>query len=185
MAQRTIQRVLVVEDDPGLAASLRDAFEANDLRTCDSARSAGEACDGWAPDLVVLDVVLAEGDAFDVLAMFRDRSPAPLVVAISGAATAAQAFRLSELGVGAFVAKPFTLDELRAAIERAAVEPPALEQRIRAQVGHRALGEVSSHVRGAMIDEALARTGGNRRNAARLLQISRQLLQYLLRHREQ
>jgi DNA-binding NtrC family response regulator len=126
---------------------------------------------------------LADGDAFDVLAALQGCTPAPLVVAISGAATPAQTFRLAELGVRGFVAKPFGLGELREAIRRAGAEPPDLTAAIRAQVGHRAIGEVSSEVRQTMLDEALARTGGSRRHAAALLKISRQLLQYLLRRR--
>jgi DNA-binding NtrC family response regulator len=185
VAVRQIRRVLVVEDDPHLSSSLRSGLEAEveDLRACAGARGVRELTAGWDPDLVILDVVLADGDAFDVLAFLKGRSPAPLVVAISGAATPAQTFRLAELGVRAFVEKPFTLRALREAIRQAAAQPPDLEARVRAQVGHRAVGEVSTQVRRTMVEEAMARTGGSRRHAAKVLKISRQLLQYLLRPR--
>jgi two-component system, response regulator RegA len=182
---RSIDRILLVEDDAALAASLREAFaaDAEEIRACDRARDVAALVDGWTPDLVILDVVLAEGDAFDVLATLRSRSPRPLIVAVSGAATATQAFRLAELGVQAYVEKPFSIGALRGAIRQAAAEPPDLEPRVRAQVGLRAIGEVTAQVRKTMVEEAMARAGGSRRNAAKLLKISRQLLQYILRPR--
>jgi DNA-binding protein Fis len=42
---------------------------------------------------------------------------------------------------------------------------------------------VQADVRDALLDEALARSGGSQRRAAKLLSISRQLLHYLLRRR--
>ncbi len=54
---------------------------------------------------------------------------------------------------------------------------------VRQLVGHKSLAGVTSEVRATMIEEALARSSGNVRGAARLLETSRQLLQYLRRTR--
>lgn len=52
---------------------------------------------------------------------------------------------------------------------------------LRATVGARPLAEVEQAARRVMVMEALARTGGSKTAAAKLLQISRQLLQHILR----
>lgn len=52
---------------------------------------------------------------------------------------------------------------------------------LRQTVGHKPLSDVQTEVRAVMLDEALARSQGSRRGAARRLRMSRQLLQYLLR----
>ena len=53
--------------------------------------------------------------------------------------------------------------------------------RVRGVVGERSLHEVEREVRATMVNEALTRAGGSRREAARLLKVSRQLLQHILR----
>ena len=107
-----------------------------------------------------------------------------VVVAMSGEAGPSATFDLGLHGVRAFIEKPLTLDRLEAAIERALQPPPSLGPTLRQRVGHVGLQDVQSEVRSVMIEEALARERGSRRGAARLLTVSRQLLQYLLRRKK-
>jgi DNA-binding NtrC family response regulator len=85
--------------------------------------------------------------------------------------------------VRAYLAKPLRLDRLQAVIRTALEAAPDLLPVLRQTVGHKRLADVQSEVRAVMLDEALARSRGSRRGAARLLSMSRQLLQYLLRQR--
>ncbi|MBN1772777.1 MAG: response regulator [Deltaproteobacteria bacterium] len=183
MAAITQLRVAAVEDDvefrDALAAAL--ASSAVEFRGCGTVREALALLATWKPEVVLLDLALPDGTAFDVLAVIRRRKPTPLVVAISGTATPPDAFRLAEAGVRAFLPKPFTMPELRAALERALTEPPDLELSLRGTVGRQGLRAVESTVRDRMVREALARSGGSRSAAAHLLRISRQLLQHILR----
>ena len=64
---------------------------------------------------------------------------------------------------------------------RPLAEPPDLTPYVRASVGIVPLQHIEEHVRHTMLQEALARSGGNRRGAARMLKVSRQLLQHMLR----
>ena len=50
------------------------------------------------------------------------RCPPPLVVALSAAATPAEAFRLAELSVRMYMPKPFTVDELEARLAETMAE---------------------------------------------------------------
>lgn len=153
----------------------------------DEVRGAGtvtEACEQivtFVPDVLLLDLALPDGTAFDVLAAVRACAPAPVVLAMSGTATPLDTFELARAGVRAFVPKPLTLDGVERALREALATAPDVTPVIQAQVGHVPIHGVEERVRKVMVDEALARTGGNRRQAARMLSISRQLLQHILR----
>lgn len=178
-------RLAAVEDDVALRDALADALASSttEFRGCGTVREALALLASWNPEVVLLDLTLPDGSAFDVLAAIRRRKPTPLVVAISGTATPPDAFRLAAAGARAYLAKPFTMAELRAAMERALVEPPDLVPPLRHTVGRQPLRAVESEVRAELVGEALARSRGSRRGAARLLRVSRQLLQHILRGR--
>jgi two-component system response regulator RegA len=180
---RPVERVLVVEDNRSLLGSLTRVLSErySDVRGCRTRREAASALETWRPELVLLDVALPDGDAFDVLRDLAGAEPAPTVVAMSGTARSETSFELAKLGVRAYLAKPLTPDALDRAIEEALTSPPDLKPYLRELVGHRPIQEVEAEVRATMVEEALARSGGSRRGAARLLSVSRQLMQYILR----
>jgi len=183
MSGRVVERVLVVEDSRALLRSLCGALAESyeDVRACRTVAEAEALLASWWPDLVLLDVVLPDGDAHAVVALLERRDPAPAVIAMSGAAGRSQSFRLAGRGVRAFLDKPLRLDRLSAAIRDALEVAPDLRPALKQLVGHKPLAEVETEVRSIMLDEALSRTGGSRRGAARLLSMSRQLVQYVLR----
>jgi DNA-binding response OmpR family regulator len=111
-----MKHVLVAEDDSAtlnfIVAALGD--EGYTVTAVPDGKSALERCAEVKPDLVVLDLNLPILDGFEFL---RRRGPdcAAPVVAVSAA------FRVSQLRglkVAAFVAKPFDLNVLVAAIAR-------------------------------------------------------------------
>jgi two-component system response regulator RegA len=183
MALPELACLMVVEDDAALARTLEEALagSARLLRIC---RTAGEAIAALAqvrPELILLDVALPDGSAFDVLAALADVYPTPAVVAMSGSASPDESFRLAQLGVRAYLRKPLKLDELEAALVLARTRPADLRPHARSLVGLRPIHEVEAELRRTMVEEAMARAGGSRRGAARLLAVSRQLLQHMLR----
>lgn len=183
MEPRDIRSVLVVDDDQTLLATIQQALrdKVDEIHLCPDLRSTQVFLARGIPDLLILDLALPDGDGFEVLATLRNGQPTPLVVAISGAATPDQAFRLAQLGVHSYLAKPFDMGELHAAIATATQTPLDIEPHLRTNVGQRTLHEVEAQVRRTMLGEALARAGGSRRSAARLLQVSRQLVQHMIK----
>ncbi|HEY3496630.1 MAG TPA: response regulator [Polyangiaceae bacterium] len=178
---RKIERLLLVDDDLRLIRALETAL-APITGATRHARTALEACellDRFRPDVMLLDVTLAEGTAFDVLEHCRGSSPCPLIVSMSGSADPSETFRLAELGVRAYLPKPLDLPGLCHTLERVLAEPPPTEPHVRNSVGFVGLKELQVTVRRTMLDEALERSGGSLTRAARLLGVTRQALQNL------
>jgi DNA-binding NtrC family response regulator len=174
---------LVVEDDQRLCVAISEALRSLGfaVRVVGSVTAARAALMDDPPDLLVLDVVLPDGRALDLLDLLQDLSPTPCVVAISGAAGPEDGFELALRGVRAYLKKPLNLEELEAGVMRALSEPPNLAAHVKSAVGRAPVHEVEQLVRDTMVREALARGKGNRRQASRVLGISRQLLQHILR----
>lgn len=179
----SIRRVLIVEDDDALRTALVRLFFRTGVETLE-ARTATRACEllrEVRSELIVTDVRLQDSTAFELLDAVRDLSPVPVVIAISGKASPDEAFQLAQKGVRGYLAKPFSLNALREAVETAFDQGPDLEPAIAAAVGRVPLRRVQSDVRRVMVKEALARAEGNRSAAARLLQVTRQAIQQSLR----
>lgn len=183
---RAVERVLVVEDDPALSRSLQRALAErfSEVRVARTRAEAAAMLRASPPDLLLLDVVLPDGTAADVLRDAVRCRPIPTMVAMSGEASSEQSFELAQLGVRGYVSKPLTAETLGRTIDEALKSAPILEPTLRATVGQRSLREVEREVRATMVSEALARSRDNRRGAARLLSISRQMLQHILRRHE-
>jgi len=130
---------------------------------------------------VVIDVRLPDESAFAVVEIASQLSPAPIVVAMSGKASPDEAFRLGQRGVRRYLPKPFSMAEFRSAVEGARSEAPDIEPIISAWVGRIPMRELQREVRRVMVKEALALTEGSRSGAARLLHVTRQAVQQILR----
>lgn len=179
---RRLRTALVVDDDPTLRSGIATFLREKGLRVV-TAASASEAIAQLCgrPDVVVLDVRLPDGDAFTVLEVARDLAPAPLRIALSGEASPEDAFRLGKYGVRDFLQKPASLEEIWDAIQMAADAPPDLGPVVQETVGHLSLKELTNSVRDEAIKQALASARGNRTGAAKILQVTRQAVQQMLR----
>lgn len=184
---RDLRNVLIVEDSTALVQALEAALTERGgtftVTSCGTVAQAQRLLEELQPELLLLDVHLPDGDAFDVLRTARTLRPLPIIVAMSGQASTDESFRLGQWGVRAYLPKPLDLASLNATLDSALAQPPDLEPHLRASVGHTAIKDVEHLVRETMVDEALAQATGNRRQAARLLRISRELLQHILRRR--
>jgi two-component system KDP operon response regulator KdpE len=121
-------RVLVVDDDPGLARALAINLRARgyDVHLAATGAAALAVAARFPPDAVVLDLGLPDLDGLDVITGLRAWTDAPILVL---SARTGEPPKVSALDAGAddYVEKPFGMDELlarlRAAIRRASPEP--------------------------------------------------------------
>jgi len=176
--------LVLVEDDPILRASLRRQIKAWGFHViaCADGSEAMAALQTPVIDYVLTDVFLPDIDGVEIVRAALARWPLPHVVACSGESTTRIAFTLGELGTRAFLEKPFGTEELRRALSVDTFPLPQFEIGLRAHVGHADLEALSRRVRHAILREALAASRGNRTEAARMLNVTRQAIQYMLRH---
>jgi len=114
------RRVLFIEDEPALRISYERFFRPRYAMTF--ASSGAEALARLAeepPDVVVLDMRLPDTDGLDLLRRIRDtRADVPVIITTAYVSIEPQ-LRVLDLAHSAYLIKPFDLDELGAAIDRA------------------------------------------------------------------
>lgn len=175
-------RVLVVQEDVALGEAFRDALSdwganAQCVRTL---RDAIAAC-AQPFELMVVDAHLPDGSGVTLAEFGGQMRPAPLVFAVTCGTAASEAFRMAQLGAVAHLQKPVTVEDLIITLEQVLSRPPEFMPHLIAAVGRVNFRDVLDRVRRAMAEQALAMAGGNKTGAARLLGITRQAVQQLIR----
>jgi two-component system, OmpR family, response regulator RegX3 len=109
-------RILVVEDERSISEPLaeglgREGFDTEIASTLESARQ------GWrrTPDLILLDVMLPDGDGRDLAREIRRESDVPIIMLTARGEEIDRVVGL-ELGADDYVVKPFSMLELTARI---------------------------------------------------------------------
>src|SRR5262249_44508118 len=113
----TKRKILIVEDESSISEPLARALEREgfDVDLADTAEGALEAFRTRRPDLVLLDVMLPDGDGRDVLRELRRDSRVPVVMLTARGEEVDRVLGL-ELGADDYVTKPFSAAELVARI---------------------------------------------------------------------
>ncbi len=111
-------RILIVEDEPGIADTLRyalatDGFEPHWFATGEDAL---RGCAALAPALVLLDIGLPDVNGLDVFKRLRERHPELPVVFLTARHDEIDRVVGLELGADDYVAKPFSPRELVARV---------------------------------------------------------------------
>lgn len=112
-------RILVVEDEPGIALGLEDdlKIEGYDVEVVGNAAGALRRAREAAFDLIVLDIMLPDRDGFEVCRILRrDGMHTPILMLTAKAQEAEKVMGL-ELGADDYMTKPFGTRELRARIK--------------------------------------------------------------------
>ncbi len=104
------RRLLVIEDDPDLAAVVTEVASAQGyhVECACNMRDALRAIDEDEPELVLLDWFIPDGDGEELARVMRDRG-VPFVITSGGEGTTERARRV---GAVAALDKPFDLDAL-------------------------------------------------------------------------
>jgi two-component system, OmpR family, KDP operon response regulator KdpE len=113
-------RVLVVDDEPAILRFLKPALEANayEMTSAGTVAEAAQRIAADAPDIVVLDLGLPDGDGKDVIRRVREWSDVPIIV-LSARDREAEKIEALDLGADDFVNKPFGVGELLARLRTA------------------------------------------------------------------
>ena len=111
------QHILIIEDEPGLAESVRYALEAEgfEVTVSESGFAGLEAARRDSPDLVLLDLMLPEMSGLDVCRQIRLSSDVPIIMLTAKDSEADKVTGL-ELGADDYMTKPFSMRELIARV---------------------------------------------------------------------
>jgi len=118
-------RILVVDDEPGLAHALAITLRASgwDVATAADGAGAIAAATARLPDVVLLDLGLPDMSGVDVIAALRAWTRVPIVV-LSARQHGEDKVEALDAGADDYVTKPFAMNELlarlRAAVRRSA-----------------------------------------------------------------
>ncbi len=121
-------RVLLVEDERAIAEPFsralgREGFEAVVAHTAAAARTELAACE---PDIVLLDLMLPDGDGREIAREIRVHSQLPIIIVTARGSEIDRVVGL-ELGADDYVVKPFAAAEviarIRAVLRRSAAAP--------------------------------------------------------------
>ncbi|MFC5831335.1 response regulator transcription factor [Nonomuraea insulae] len=104
-------RVLVVDDEPNIRALLSQTLRlvSFEVRTAETGAEAVSAAREFRPDIVVLDVMLADFDGFEVARRLGESVPVLFLTARDRVEDRVQGLTL---GADDYVAKPFSLEEV-------------------------------------------------------------------------
>jgi len=121
-------RVLIVEDEPAIAESLDYALRREGFVTMTAGTYAkAEECRAW-PTLIVLDLMLPDGNGGDLLRLLRAESRRTPVIVLSSREGEADRISALEGGADDYVTKPFSPREVvarvRAVLRRLAPAEP-------------------------------------------------------------
>jgi two-component system, OmpR family, KDP operon response regulator KdpE len=168
-----VTTVLVIDDEPQIRRVVRNALAAEDTKVLE-ATSGTEGIDTAAserPDLIILDLGLADVPGVTVCHEIRKWSDVPIIV-LSARHADTEKVELLDAGADDYITKPFSTSELkarvRAQLRRARTSPPGP-------------GDAPIEVDGVTIDLAkpsLSRGG----NVVHLTRIEWDLLRTLVRH---
>ena len=127
-------RVLVVDDSPTTRMMLREALAlAGDITVVGEANDGHEAVASagqLAPDVVLMDVRMPDGDGVLAAREITSKYPATKVVALTWLDDPSTVRDMLSAGAMGYVVKGGTMDELCSAIKRARSGEPELDQRV-------------------------------------------------------
>jgi two-component system KDP operon response regulator KdpE len=109
--------VLVVEDEPQMRKFVRISLVSHDFRVVEASSAAEgiQQASAYAPELVILDLGLPDGDGMDVTRRIREWSSVPILV-ISARGQEESKVKALDDGADDYLTKPFGAAELLARI---------------------------------------------------------------------
>ncbi len=115
------KRMLVIDDEAVVLSSCRRIFSASgfEVVTSESPRQGLELASASKFDVILCDWRMPELDGLDVVELLDKRVPEAAVVMITGFPSVDRATEVMKRGAMDYVAKPFTPEEISAAVDKA------------------------------------------------------------------
>jgi len=119
--KKKIEHVLIVDDESVVRKGISRALANRHIQATEAAngKEALAHLNTRDFDLVLLDIKMEDMDGVEVLQQIRHKDPETSVVMITGYPTIATAVRCTKLGALDYLTKPFSLDDLDAALGKA------------------------------------------------------------------
>lgn len=135
MNEARATRVLVIEDEAPIRERMVKilSYEGYETRAAENGLAGVSIAHNFVPDVILCDVMMTDGDGFEALTMLRqhlDTETIPIIF-VSAATERASVRRAMEEGADDYITKPFTTEELVAAIEAQLSKRAALLRRLR------------------------------------------------------
>jgi len=113
-------RILILEDDPTLRASMATVLEEEGYQVVAVGRGedAVETAKNEDFDLIVSDIRMAGMDGLDALAQVKGTRPEICCMVVTGYSTEADSVRAIHLGVQEYLKKPFRLEQFLEGVRR-------------------------------------------------------------------
>jgi len=113
--------ILIIDDDAAVRRSLELHIKGRglSLRSVGTLAEGREAWDEEAPDLIILDLMLPDGEGMDLLREHEGEAGRPKVIMITGHQDMERASEAIRLGAFDYVHKPLGADELDRVLDRA------------------------------------------------------------------
>jgi DNA-binding response OmpR family regulator len=112
-------KILIVEDEPGMVAGLRDNFEFEGYQVLSAMDGVSglERALADSPDLVILDVMMPRMSGLDVCKQLKAKRPAIPIIMLTARGQEVDKVVGLELGADDYVTKPFSIRELLARVK--------------------------------------------------------------------
>ena len=116
-----MQRILIVDDEPDMTETCRRVLVAAGYQclATNDAREAFRLLRAERPDLLLTDLRMPEVDGMEMLRLAHEIDPQMPVILLTAHATLESAVAAVKAGAFDYLAKPFSIDQLTVAVERA------------------------------------------------------------------
>ncbi len=112
-------KILIIEDETEIASGIQDYFKSNGVH-CETAVNYAEALSKittYDYDCILLDLMLPDGDGFDILKTLKKNNKTEGVIIISAKENLETRIEGFQLGADDYLTKPFHLSELLVRIQ--------------------------------------------------------------------
>lgn len=112
-------KILIIDDEDVICKACEMVLGEKNFR-CDHSVSGAEGLERVLNnpyDMLILDMKLKDMDGMDILKTVKEKQPNLYVIVITGYSTLANTVKAMKLGANDYLSKPFTDDQLIAAVE--------------------------------------------------------------------